>query len=447
MKKLAITIVLFLALSATSWAQNDMKMSLDQAIQYSIENNMQVKISKNNINDADQQILERRAIGLPRLDADVSYNYFAIIPTTVLPPEFGLDPATGKPNPDFDRSVQFGVANNLTGGLNLSSLLFDGSYSVGLRAAKLFKEYVKEDLKAKQYDARQKAIIAYMPVVMINNGMNTLDKNIKNLEKLLVEVTAIQKAGFSEELDVDRLKLSLANLKTERNNLDRQKEMALNYLKFSINYPVEKELDVTDDLTTISAAVDATAIEGDLNYNARPEYAVINTGLKLSELNVKLYQAGYLPSLVGFANYQYSFLGQNLFGNDVVMAPTAIIGGKLSIPIFDGFEKKAKIQRARIQLINALDQKTLFEQGVNLEVINARKSYLSAQEKLVSQKENLKLAEKIYRTTQEKYKQGVGSSIEISQAEQELYSTQQNIDQALFDLIQAKLNLDKALGK
>ncbi|HMW74748.1 MAG TPA: TolC family protein, partial [Saprospiraceae bacterium] len=120
---------------------------------------------------------------------------------------------------------------------------------------------------------------------------------------------------------------------------------------------------------------------------------------------------------------------------------------QLNIPIFDSFAKKAKTERARIQMLNALEQKNMFERSVDLEVTNARQSYNAASERLEMQRKNVALAEKIYNTTKTKYQHGLGSSLEITQAEQSLYSVQQNFNQALYDVIVAKINLDKAFGK
>lgn len=444
MKHYLTWVILIASLGLLS-AQNE-SFTLQEAINYALTNNADIRISQNNIKDADQQIIERRASGLPQLNGTVSYNHFAILPITVLPEQFALDPSTGKPNPNFDRNVKFGVKNNLTGTLALSTLLFDGSYLVGLQAARDYKVYVNKELTAKQYDVKNQVIMAYMPVLLINLGVETLDKNIANLQKLSNDTREIFKQGFAEQLDIDRLDLSLSNLTSERDNLLRQKQSALNYLKFIMNYPVSKNLEINDNLASFDTKASETAISGKIAYETRPEYDVIKKALDLNELNVKLNKAGYLPTLSAFANYQYIIQGDKLFSG-ASSSPTFILGGQLSIPIFDSFMKKAKINRAKIQSLNAVEQKNVFERSVDLEVSNARNNFINANERLANQKKNIALAEKIYETTQTKYKNGLGSSLEITQAEQSLYATQQQYNQALYDVIVANFNLDKAIGK
>ena len=427
------------------FAQESTKMSLDEAISYGLQHSSQIIISKNNIEDANQQIIERKSVGLPQLNGEISFNHYLLLPVTILPEEFTKDPATGKPNPNISREVKFGVKNNLTAGVSLSMLAFDGSYLVGLKAARLYRDYVQRELVVKQTEVKNQVIMAYLPALIFDINLQTLDKNISNLTKLHSEVNSTFKEGFAEQLDVDRLDLSLSNLQVERENLIRQKEIAVNYLKFVINYPVDKDLIISDDINTLLKAVPAEDLSNAVNYNSRPEYDVLETTQQLNELNIRQYKAGYLPSAVIFGNYNYSFQGDNF--SDAFGSPISVVGAKINVPIFDGFGKKAKIQRARLQLLNVLEQKKIFERSVDLEVSNARKAYLSADQRMKTQKRNLDLAERIYRTTQEKYREGIGSSIEITQAEQSLYTSQQNYNQAIYDVITAKANLDKSLGK
>ena len=442
-----LTLVALMFSTVWVFGQQAGQFTLQQAIDYAMSNNTEVKISQNNIRDAEKQITERTAAGLPQINGTVSYNYYAVIPTTILPEQFAIDPTTGQVNPNFDRAVKFGVKNNLTGTASLSTLLFDGSYLVALQAAREYRDYAHEELKSKQYTVKNQVTMAYLPVLLINLSLETLDKNIANLQNLSKEVTAIYNQGLGEQLDVDRINLSLSNLTTEKDNLLRQKDITINYLKFVMNYPVDKPIEIVDNISSIESKPADGILSGKISYDSRSEYGVIKKGIRLNELNVKVNKAGYLPSLVAIGSFQYNIQDDKFFSKDAIASPTAIIGGQLNIPIFDSFAKKAKTERARIQMLNALEQKNMFERSVDLEVTNARQSYNAASERLEMQRKNVALAEKIYNTTKTKYQHGLGSSLEITQAEQSLYSVQQNFNQALYDVIVAKINLDKAFGK
>ncbi len=437
-------LLLFLLLSNWSFAQESNAFSLEDAVQFAFSNNLQIQNAQLNIQDADQQIYERRSIGLPQISGELGYQYYPQRPISVLPEELAIDPNTGMPLPQEQREVSFVLAHNFTAGVSLSSLVFDGSYFVGLRAARLYRDYVQKELQSTRRTVRNQVSEAYLPLLLIDENVGLLDNNIANLTTLLKETQAYYKEGFVEQLDIDRLVLSLANLESEKENLVRQRDMALNGLKLAMNYPAEKELTITGTIEELLLDSSDEQLTSQINYNSRPEYEVALTGLKLNELNVDLYQAGYLPNLAVFANYQQAYFGDDFSSG--FWAPTFVVGAQVNIPIFDGFDKRSKIERARIQLKQAQNQTTNLAALIDLEIKNARINYQNALKRVEDQKEYVALAEKIYNTAQIKYKEGIGSSLELSQAEQSLFQTQGNYTQALYNLVTAKIELNKAIG-
>jgi outer membrane protein TolC len=157
---------------------------------------------------------------------------------------------------------------------------------------------------------------------------------------------------------------------------------------------------------------------------------------------------GYAPSLSGFFTHQYQIQRNDLFDKDEAgLFPITITGISLNVPIFDGFEKDSRIKMAQLDKSKIGLQMKQFESAVQLEINNARVTYNNAKQRLANQKKNVDLAERILNTTKIKYKEGVGSSMEITNAEQELYRTQAAYMNALYDLAIAKTDLEKALGK
>ena len=450
-----ILLCLLLLASLTAPAQEAPKVSLNEAINYAFENNLNLKNAQISLADAKEQIVERRAFGIPKLSVGADYQYFIDIPTQILPDFispaiYGILDQEGLIDevPAFSDSglpAQFGTKHNLTARADLNTMIFDGSYFVGLKAAREFKDYTLQQVLATRQEVKYRVTDAYLPVLFLQENLQTLDDNIANLSKLRFETNAMYEQGFVEQLDVDRLDLSLANLQTERDNLQRQKEVALNALKFAMGYPVDQPLEIEGDLHELVRVVDESWLTNAINYQTRPEYLVAEKGVRLNELNVQLNQSRYLPVLNAFASYQQSLFANKL--RDGEWFPTTVAGLSLKVPIFDGLEKKAQVERARLDLEMARNQQRELAQAIELEASNARTSYLNSRERLANQEKNLKLAERIFNTTQVKYREGVGSSLELTQAEQGLYQSQQNYNQALYDLLQAKTALDKALGK
>jgi outer membrane protein TolC len=260
------------------------------------------------------------------------------------------------------------------------------------------------------------------------------------------ETQALYIEGFVEQLDVDRLDLTLTNLKTELVNQNRQVSLLYNFLKFEMGYPMDQEIIAVDGMEDLFELATDEELSASFDYELKPEYRVLKLGVQLNELNVTLQKSSYYPSLSGFASFQGIAQGDDII-NHPVWSNSSFLGLSLKVPIFNGLQIKAKTSRARLDLANVINQQIELERAITLEVENARTNYLSAIESWQNQKKNVELAERIYETTQIKYREGVGSSIEITQAEQSLFNSQSNYISSRYDLLVAKKALDKALGK
>lgn len=414
--------------------------SLSDCIQYAYDNNPQMRLAKLQIADADWRIKENKATGLPQFSAGIDYLYYLQKPIFLIP---SYDSVAMK---ETRQKVSFFLSNSLTGQITYNQLLFNSSYLIGLKAAKYYREYVGDQMLVTQQTLRNQVIDAYLPALLLAENLLIIDKNIGNLDKLLSETRAITKAGFAEQLDVDRLDLSLTNLRNERNNLARQQEIVINVLKFAMGHPIGEPLTLSDNLNQLLAAYGDTDLSSAVNYQNRPEYIQLLKGQELNALQVEIYKKSWMPTLAGFLQYQAGLQGDNLFGADAFFIPQAVAGLSLKIPIWDGGGTKAKRERAVIAVEQVVEQKKILENAINLEVDNARKTYLNARERVSSQQKNLDLAQRIYDTTQTKYKAGIGSSFELVSTEQQLYSAQQALMQAQYDLLTAKVAVKKALG-
>lgn len=456
MKSISSLLIIFSPL--VLFSQNN--FSLEEAVRYGVEHSSSLAIQKLDIQDAKDQIDEYYAIGYPKLSGSVGYNHFLNIPTNIIPDflspviygvleEENLVKDTVR---DFGSGfpAQFGVKNNLTLGLALNTLIFDGSFFVGLKAQKMYKELIQRQIQQSESGVRYQVTKAYLAALAIKENLQILEKNIRNLETVQKDVQAVLKAGFAEQLDLDRIELSLQNLQTEKEKLDRLAEFTLNLLKFQMNFPLDQTLVQTQSLEDILNGSYAEVMDPDiqLNPSQRPEYKVIEQAKLLADINVRRYKASYAPTLTGFATHQEVLQRNNLFDADEnPWFPTTIVGLNLSIPIFDGFDRRAKIRRAKTVSTRTSMQLNEFDRAVRLEYSNARTSYLNALNTLGARKKSLALADKIYQTSKIKFKEGLGSSIEVTQSERDLYLSQANVLDAQFQLIQAKVDLDKALGK
>ncbi len=465
MNKLHILFLLFI-FSINAKAQQS--LTLEDAIKYAMPNNLSIKNSQINIADAEARIMENRATGLPQIGATLDWQTFFLLPKVKFPSSFadatpravfGILNAYGVKDPAGNvipkdpppsnvevEPISFQQRHSLTPGITASQLLYSGSYNVARRAAREYRDLVQKQLSTKQNEIRNQVIDAYLPALLITESVKTLDKNIANLEKLLVETKAFNKEGFIENLDVDRLTLSLENIKTQRASINRNKELVINALKFVMNAKASETFELKDDVASLLKDVPQTDLEGAVDFNKRPEYPLIMQGEKMQQLQIDLAKASTLPTVATFASFSYGFNGNSFKKDDYFFMPTGVVGAKISMPIWGGGGLPYTKQRAQLAMETTRNQRIEFENAVTLQVNNARIAYNNAKINVASQEKNLTLAEKIFGISKTKYKEGVGSSVEIIQAETTLYQNQQNVIQAKYDLLKAKMDLDKALG-
>ncbi len=466
----------FLWAGAAVQAQN--AMSLSDCINYGITNHPNVKVAELAITEANWRIKENTATGLPQVSAGLGYTGFIQrggLPSSAL--SFGpsgdsqpvLPPIVGEQFSDKqiealgaflgtafasdpDAKIFFSPVHTIAGDVSANQLIFSNSYRLAKRAAAQYRDLVNIQLDVAKSTVRNQIVDAYLPALMIDDNLQTLDKNATNLEKLLTETRAVNKAGFVEQLDVDRLELALTTLRSERENLARQREIVIDALKFTMGMPISEKVSLADNTDRLMAQYADADLTSTINFMNRPEYLNLLKGRELSQLQVQLNEKTWLPNVVGFAQWQgnaqggFGTKGTDSF-NDWYFIPSTVAGIKLTSTLWDSGVNKAKRQRSLIALQTIDEQKRLLENAFSLELEVARKQYMSAQDRVANQQKNLDLAQKIYNTTQTKYQAGIGSSFEVVQAEQGVYAAQQNVMNARFDLLKARVAIRKALGQ
>ena len=470
-----LLVAALIALGTFAQAQGGQAMSLNDCIQFALENHPDIKTAQLQVKDADWRVKENLSTGLPQISAGATYSGFIQrggLPSSALGfgssgpvdltsalPNFNPDQVTDLNGvfgnlfaSDPNSKVFFNPVHSVSGNVSLNQLIFNNSYLIGLRAAKYYRQYVDNQLAVTRQTIRNRVTDAYLPALLISDNLSILDKNIGNLEKLFSDTKAINQAGFAEQLDVDRLELSLSNLRSERGSLARQREIVVNALKFNMGMPIANEISLSDNTGLLLAAVGEIDMTSPPDFMARPEYLLLLKGRDLSGLEVDLYRKPWMPTVAGFVQWQPSYQGgfgtKDSDGFDKwFYISSAVAGLSVNIPIYDGGGTKAKRERALISAQTVEIQRGMLENAISLELDGARKQFLNAQERVANQEKNLALAQRIYDTTQTKYKAGVGSSFEITQSESGLYTAQQGLLQAQFDLLSAKVAIKKAMGQ
>jgi outer membrane protein TolC len=316
-----------------------------------------------------------------------------------------------------------------------------------LQAAKVYKELSERAYDRTKIATNVSVTKAYYQVLVSAEQLKLLDANINQLRQQLTETTELNKQGFIEKIDVDRLTVQFNNLNTTRENTIRMLALGYQVLKFQIGMQVSENLIVEGSISDISLGAEAAVGNADTSiYRNRIEYSLLETQLRVSKYDLKRYKSQFLPSLSAFGsssiNYQNNSFGE-LFKQNF---PTTVIGLRLNVPIFSGFQRLNRVKQAQVAVLKIDNTLNLIKNAINLELDQVRTMYLNAIVSLNNQRQNMELAREVLRVTKIKYEQGVGSNIEVTQAQTLLEQADTNYIQALYNALISKVDMQKASG-
>ncbi len=429
-------------------AQQASKMSLKEAVAYAEKNSPTLQNAQTDVTIAETTVKNIKSIGLPQVNASASFQQYLQIPGSWIK-NFNSSP--GSPEYIF---LKFQQQFYASGSIGVNQLLFDGSFFLGLKAAKEYVNMSQLLVAKSKVDLQSNVAKAYLLALTTRKNIDLLESNLKTLEKSYKDVQGLNKEGFAESLDVQRLELAVSNLNIQKEKLQNAASVTVNLLKFQIGMPMDSTLILTDDLETLDKSMSSAETAGNnFDIKNRNETKIFEQAFSLSKMDEKRYKLGYYPTLVGFLTHQvttnrsqFNFFESNLTPNNNFV-PATLYGLSLNIPVFDGFRKQTQMQDVRLKRMKTENEFRMFENAANMEYTNAKLSYEINLKQVEAQKKNLDLAKDIYNKTNIKFREGVGSSLEIMQADTDLKTAQINYLNALYDLVISKMDLKKAKGE
>ncbi len=438
------------------------QFSIRQAIEYAKKNNMQVKNSLLDVKLQEQLNREVTSNAYPHINATLGTSYNPNVATQVLPNFIG--PATyqvlidegvkdGSGNPiqmpsDFGFiAAQFGTKYSANAGISLSQILFDGQVFVGLQARSATIKFAQKNAEVTEEMIKTNIYKVYYQLIVSKTQIEQIDANIAFLEKNLHDTRVMYDNGFSEKLDIDRISVQLTNLQTERNKALNTISNGYYGLKVLMGMPVNDELVLTDTLSAQQIR-EGVLESSNYSYEDRKEYQYAQIGKQLNEFNIKRYKLSQMPTVTLTGQYAKNAQRDkwNFFGSGEWYT-ISNVNLNVSIPIFNGFFTKSKIQQARIELQKTENRIQDLKLTIDNEVATAKNNFVSAIARLDFQKKNVELAESVYQQTKKKYEVGTGSQTEINTVQKDLIIAQANYVNALYDAVIAKVDFQKATGK
>ncbi len=444
-KIITFILVLFTSFSLLAQEEKAYQFSLQEAIKFTTDSSYNAINARRDVLAAMKQKWETTADGLPQISANVDYTYNPIIQVTPLPGEIaGGEPGTFVP-------VVFQPRQNMNATARLNQLIFDGSYIVALRAARTFLEYSANFEEKTKLEVRKAVVDAYGNVLLLEKSVDIISNNFGNAEANLNETKKIFENGFAEEEDVEQLEITVVQLQNELRNAKRNHQITKETLNFVLGIPIETTVILTDQLNQLADVqmMSVDLVEEDLDITSTIDFKIADNLVQQRELEWQLERSKNLPTLSAFATYGYLSFSEdfNFFSNNADWFDFSAVGLSLNVPIFSSFQRNARSQRAKIALDQASTQLDENIQQIRREVNRARSDFQFATESYINSQRNLDLAERIEHKNEVKYKEGVASSFELRQAQQQLYGAQNEYLNAMLNVISAKANLETVLNK
>ena len=443
MRKILVTFLCFFSVWVGQAQNREYAFTLEEAINYAIDSSYTAINSRREIAKAIKQKWETTASGLPQINATVNYQNQLKQPVSFIPSEF-FGGEAGEFTP-----VVFGTEQTASAVATLDQFIFDGSYLVGLQAARAFLDYSENANEKTQLEIRRGVINAYGSVLLAEELVDIFEKNKATLENNLFETQKIFENGLTEEENVEQLEITLLDIDTRLSNAIRSRDIARQMFNLALGIDVQQPVTLTEDLDALTKEnMNLGLLDPNINVEANVDFKIAYNLTEQRNLELKLEKSRALPKLTAFLNYgtqaaanEFAFLD-----SDTPWFQYSILGLNLNIPIFSSGMRGAKTQRARIALDQAETQLEETIQSINLQFDTAKSNYQFAVETYENSTKHLSLAERIEQKNQVKYSEGISSSFDLRQAQLQLYTAQQQYFQSMLNVINAKAELETVLN-
>lgn len=434
-----IIILLFITLVQWGWAQEQTSFNLEEALVFAYKNNSQMINADRDIQSAYAQKWATIAIGLPQISAESSYQNQLKRPVSLLPAEiFGGEAGTYIP-------VNFGQKMNMSASATLNQKIFDGSYIVGLEAIKTFIDISGNAAKKTRQEVKKAVVNAYGNVILLEESATILDKNLSNLKNNVKETKQLFEQGFAEEEQLEQLQITLANLESQKRNVNRLQSISLNMFNLLLGLDLDHSSKLTDDLEHLAAKNLLEGTNGfDFTLENNVDFQIAHNIKEQKRLELKLEQSKYLPSLDAFVNYSSNAFGNEFqfFNKDQAWYDASILGFNLNVPIFSSFMKRSNTKKAKIAYMQSQLDFSDTQKQIQLNLKQLKSQFQLSAENYQTAKNNLKLAERIENKNSIKYKEGLISSFDLRQAQLQLYEAQRTYLESMLEVINSKTELE-----
>jgi len=436
----AVAFPLLISGSVTKAQQNntELKLSLREAQEYALSNNKLILSARSDVQAARIAVWETISAALPQVNASGSFIDNLKLTTFLLPGELMGQPGEKIP-------VTFGSQFNAGASVEASMLIFNAPLYIGIETTKLAQKLSEENLTKSELDTKESVSSAYFLILVSEKSLELLNDNIANLNETLKSTRAMYSVGMAESTDVDQMVSNLNMIENNRSSLERTIELNYNILRFQLGVPMTTKITLAETLERLTEEINVEALlSQDFDHTRNVDYKLVEGHEIMSSLALKSQKASVLPTLAGFYNFGTTGMGDKI--SDLGWYKNSMVGVSLSVPIISSGQRYAQIKKAQINLEKARTTKDMVTEQLMLQEKQLRYNLVNANLQYISQKENIEVSERVYTSMENKYKQGIASSLELTQVNSQLLQAENNYVSALMNLLQTKVALDKLLN-
>ena len=438
-----------------------LRLSIPQALSHAQKHNTQMKNARLDVKVADEEVWETTASGLPQVNASGSYNNNLSLSTQLFPnfieptiinvlKEQGvLPPETPVGDPDMIE-VKFGTQHNFDGSLTVDQLIFSGPYIVGLQAARVYKNLSQQRRQLTELEVKANVTRTYHSIQLTEQNIQILEENLESLKASLKDSRALYEQGMVEQTDVDRIQISVSSIENNIKSTRRQLEQLQNLMKIQLGIELDRPLVLTQSLDDI---IQSTKLDGSVDEAFQVEenvnYQLMDTQVRLSELDLKRRKSQFLPTLSAFYNYRQNAMRDkfNPLNADKKWYEASTLGFQLNLPIFSSGQRLSQVQQAELQLQKTQNNLSDTRKSLKNQFIQTRNNYFTAYDNYQTAHENMQLAKRVYQRISKKHAEGMAGSLELTQANRDYLNAESEYIRSLVELLNARTELDKILNE
>ncbi|OFY74557.1 MAG: hypothetical protein A2265_04645 [Bacteroidetes bacterium RIFOXYA12_FULL_33_9] len=439
-KLVGMFILSFLLADVSAFAQKP--LTLKECISYSLSNNSNIKIANYNVDISQKKITEQLGNYLPQINVSGELDDNLKLTTQLMPAEMmGGTPGTYFP-------VKFGNKYSMSGGVQLTQKLYDPTSLLMIKTAKINNNISELNQQKTSEHTAYNISLVYYQALIIQMQINVLKSTLLASEKSLNSIELKYHNGMAKKIDVDKIRVSYNNTTSQLEQAELSYSQSLNTLKYNMGMPMDSTIVLTD--TTIDESWDIFISDTLTKFQIDNvfDYQLKKANLSLMQMDKRTKVSAFMPSLSFFGNYNFNAMRQEFtfFDADKDWYPSSGIGIKLTIPIFDGLQRNSRLAQSKINIKIANENLLFAEQTIKVDISNYEMQYKNALDNINREKENLDLAESVYKNTQLEYQQGTGSTLDLIQSESSYMVAQNTYFNKLLNLYIALIELEKAKG-